>query len=569
MAEMVANPQGTVEAPEVSKEELALVTEIIHAMMKTTKGFRIYLPNNPLLAKFVQDMMEKMERYLSRHSEFMLEIDQFELRYGGKVVYENRDPKESMAFKMYSDGIRFVIFHEGLEEFELCDFLEIVGMDRPGDVDDDIVTLLWEKNYPHLDAILTDDFFDFDAEVGGQAVSASQQEKITGIYTAASPAETPLSSLLVPHKILTLTEEETDWLRKAREADEKRKPLDDVIQIITAVLVGERDPSVFSEFVEIMTKLTENLFNSGEVRYSLNIIGFLGGLARNGQIPAANRAEIEKNICTIFSTDTAKVLARTIDTSELLPPEKLRELLLIFGKPAIGRMCELLGLVEKMKMRKVIIQVLCEIGHDTPEAFIPFLSDSRWFLVRNIVVILTRIGSPATLEPVVALISHREPRIRKEVLAYLEMIPDPKAKTCLLKFLRDESSAIRIRALQILASTKCMFALKPIVALSTSEQFQEKDIIEKTAVYEAIGELGADQTLPIFREMLTKKYWFNKAKEKESITCAVAGLVKMGSSSAVKLLKEASVAKGDEMRDIIIQGLGAIAAETVKSTAGA
>jgi hypothetical protein len=569
MAEMVAAPQENVETPEVSKEELAQATEVIQAMVKTSKAFKMYLPNNPLLARFVQEMKEKMGKHLSQTGEFMLEIDQFALKYKGKTVYENRDPKDSMAFRMYSDGIRFVIFNEGLEESELCGFLELVGKERPGDVDDDIVTLLWEKNYPHLDTVLADDFLEFDADMGGNAVSASQQDKITGIYTAVSAAETLPTPLIVSQTILTLSEAEIDWLRKAREADEKRKPLDDVIQIITAILAGEQDPTVFSEFVEIIAKLAGNLFQCGEVRYALNIIGFMRSLTRNNQLPAATRAEIDKAIGTFFSVENAKILARTIDTTDMLKPEKLRELLLIFGKPALGPMCELLGLVEKMKMRKVILEVLCEIGRDTPEVFIPFLSDSRWYLVRNMVFILARIGGPEAFEPVVILSSHREPRVRREVLGYLERIPHPKAKTCLLKFLRDGSSVIRIKALQILAGTKCTFALKPIVALTTTEQFQEKDITEKKAVYEAIGELGADQTLSLFREMLTKKYWFNKAREKESIVCAVAGLAKVRSASAIKLLEDASAIKGDDMRDIILEGLGTITAESAKGATGA
>ena len=40
--------------------------------------------------------------------------------------------------------------------------------------------------------------------------------------------------------------------------------------------------------------------------------------------------------------------------------------------------------------------------------------------------------------------------------------PDPKAKPYLLKFLRDESSALRIKALQLLARERQLFALKSV-----------------------------------------------------------------------------------------------------------
>lgn len=565
--ENVAGQNETVESPEVSKEELTLAAEVFQAIVKTSKGFRMYLPNNPLLARFIEELNGRMAKHLSLYGEYKLDIDQFELRYKGKAIYENRDPKESMAFKMYSDGIRFLVFSEGVEEYELREFLEIIGKDRPGDVDDDIVTLLWEKNLPNVSYILAEDFLEFDA-AGGGVSTESQQEKISGIYRSIASATTPPSPMLIPQKILTLADEETDWLKKAREAEEKRKPLDEVIQIITTILVGEKDPEMFGEFLEIMAKLTENLANSGEIKYTFSLVRFLGNLAKSQNISPVNRGKIVRGMEAIFSERTMEALARTLNTTELIAPEELLEFLHLFGKPAIGRICELLTAVEKMKARKVIIQALIEIGHDTPEVFFPMLSDQRWFVARNMVFILTRIGSSAALDHVVGLISHREPRIRREVLNYLEKIPDAKAKTYLLKFLRDESSAIRIRALQVLASSRCAFALKPIAAIAMSEQFAEKEMAEKKAVFEAMGELGADQMIPMFREMLMKKYWFNKAKEKDAVICAVAGLVRVRSDAAVKLLEEVSAIKGDEVREIITQAIETMRGESAKSVAG-
>ncbi len=565
MSEEIAAGQSVVESPESSKEEVTLATEVMQTIVKTSKGFRMYLPNNPLLVRFIEELKGKLGRHLSLYGDYKLDIDQFELRYRGKTVYENRDPKESMAFKMHSDGIRFIILSEGVEEYELCEFLEIVGKDRPNDLDDDIVTLLWEKNLPHLTYILAEDFLEFDSAGGGPHLLESQQDKIAGIYRSISSANVPPPSpMLIPQKILTLTDQEAEWLRKARDAEEKKKPLEEVIQIITSILIGEKDPAMFGEFLEIMARLTENIANAGEIKYTFSLVRFLGNLAKNENISPANRGMIAAAMGTILSERALKALATTLDASETVSPEELLEFLHFFGKPSIGRICELLGLVEKMKVRKVVIQALLEIGYDTPEVFLPYLADQRWYLVRNVLFILTRIGSSSALDRVVGLISHREPRIRREVLNYLERIPDAKAKTYLLKFLRDESSAIRIRALQVLGSSKSAFALKPIAALAASEQFAEKELAERRAVFEAMGELGADQMLPLFREMLMKRYWFNKVKEKESVLCAVAGLARVRSSAAISLLEEASAIKGDEVREIIAHALETMTSESAK-----
>jgi hypothetical protein len=553
-----------VDAPEVCKEELALAADVILSVVKTSKGYRMYLPNNPLLTRFIEELKEKLGRYLFEYGDLRLEIDQFELRCKGKSVYENSEPKESIAFRMFSDGIRFLIISEGVEEHELCTFIDIVGKDRQGDLDDDIVTLLWEKDLPHLSYILTDDFTDYDPASMESAAPHVQQEHIKKIYQSI-PAETPPPPpLLIPQQILTLSDEEAEWLRKARDGEDTKKPLDEVVQILIAILTGETDQEMYSDFIDIMAKLTEDLANAEEIRYSLNLMIFMGNLSKSATIPPLHRQTALTALTGVISIKTIRILARTVDTTEQITPEEFLEFLRLLGKPFLGKICDLLGYVEKMKMRKIVIQALIEIGRDTPEIFFPYLNDQRWFVVRNMLFILGRIPGTRVFDQIVGLISHREPAVRKEVFTCLERSSDARAKSYLLKFLRDESSTIRVRALQTLAKNGSTFALKPIIAITTSEQFTERDIAEKKVTYESMGTLGGEQMLPLFREMLMKKYWFNKAKEKESVIFAVAGLSRIRSEDAIILLEEARAARKDELGEIIEGALVQLIVQTRK-----
>src|ERR1039457_867756 len=328
------------EVPEVSKEEVSLATEIMHSFVKTAKGFRMYLPNNPLLVRFIEELMSRMNQHLSLYGEFRLDIDQFELRYKGNAVYKNSDPKDSMSFKMYSDGIRYLIFSEGVEEFELCGFLEIIGKDRPNEVDDDIVTLLWERNFPHITYILAEDFLEFSTStgVGGQLPGGSQQEQITGIFQniSSQPSPATVPKLFVNQNVLTLTGEEADWLRKAKEAEEERKPLEEVIQIVSAILAGEKDPEMFGDFVDIMAKLTESLANVGEMTYAFNLVRFMGKMAKSEKIPSSHREIIARAMPEIFTDRTVLTLARTLDNTDLLSPQELLEMLHLIGSHSIS-----------------------------------------------------------------------------------------------------------------------------------------------------------------------------------------------------------------------------------------
>ncbi|MBI4745596.1 MAG: HEAT repeat domain-containing protein, partial [Deltaproteobacteria bacterium] len=267
MAENTAEKKETAEdlPQEVSKEEVASATEVMLSVVKTSKAFRMYLANNPLLRRFLDDLMARLTSYMGKYGELKLDIDQFELKCKGKTVYESRDPKESLAFKLYSDGIRSLIFSEGIEGKEATDFLEIAGKDRPGEVDDDIVTLLWMKDLPHITCILAEDYLEFDVkgQAGSGGEESAQQEKIRGLYKDIPPQIEKLQTpMLIPQNIISLTEEEIEWLKTARELDEGRNALGEVAQVLFSILSVEKDFTLFGEFIDITVNLTGNLLHS-------------------------------------------------------------------------------------------------------------------------------------------------------------------------------------------------------------------------------------------------------------------------------------------------------------------
>lgn len=539
--------------------ELSSATHVMLAMVKTAKGLRIYLPNNPVLIKFAEELNGKLAAHMARYGDFKLDIETFAMWYKGTVVYQNQDPKESMAFRMHADGIRALIFGQELAEPELSAFLEIIVSERPNHNDDDLVTQLWEMNLPHIEYLLEDDFIDVNSLEDDGSLRASQQGALSEIFRvlAASPLPAPR---MVPKHLLMLTGEEATWLGKAKQADARINPLDEVINILSAILAGVKDPDLFKDFNEIVANLAVNMFLAGEIGHALRLVRFLNQLITLGSIPPEHRQLIASSLTGILTERTLQVLRETIDGGETVSHEELKELLLIFGLPSLRAICELLGRVEKLKMRKVIVDVMIGLGRDNPEVFAPYLSDPRWYLVRNVVLVLSLLGTPVALRMIVGVISHKEARIRKEVLSFLERSPDPKAKTYLLKFLKDESRSLRVKALQILARERLTFALKPILALSAADDFKSKDLAEKKAVYEALGELGSEQMIPLFRDVLLKRHWFKRTIQKDSVVCAVAGLLKVRTAAALAVLEEARNLGNVEIQEMVTQAIEAMAA---------
>ena len=77
-------------------------------------------------------------------------IQRSELYFNGDVVYrsEQDSSHESVAFKLYADGIRELAFLQGLPAEDLSFFLDSLwgSLDSEEEDDDDIVTRVWSKN---------------------------------------------------------------------------------------------------------------------------------------------------------------------------------------------------------------------------------------------------------------------------------------------------------------------------------------------------------------------------------------------------------------------------------------
>ena len=549
-----------------SLEEIPSANDVVLAMVRAIKGIRMYLPNNPVLIRFIEEFDSRMTGHLANFGSFKLEVEPFALRYQGADVYENQDVRESMAFRIYSDGIRVLLFARGVERSELSEFLGVVGLEQSTHHDDDMVTELWKKSLPHIKCLLVEDFVEVDSEME-EALQPSQQESISLILATVDDIP-PLHTRMIPAHLLMLTQAEASWLRKAKLAESRRNPLDDVINILLAIVAGTKDDRTFEDFVGILSGLTVDMFLSGDLGHAFRLVRFLDQLRTLGSTGPGQRQLVQRALTGILSEPTVQVLQATLDAGESVGHEELKELLQIFGLPSLGAICELLGRVEKLKTRKVIIEVLVELCRDHPELFAPFLSDPRWYLVRNVVLVLSLLDNPVALEMIVGLIPHNEARIRREVLGFLERSPDPKAKTYILKFFRDESRALRIRALQIMAREGLLYALKPALALTTAEDFKTRDLAEKKAVYETIGELGSESVLPLFRDMLRKRSWFKKSVEKESAICAVAGLLKMRNAAARQLLEETRDLKALDIRGDAGMAISSLAGGQRRAAAG-
>lgn len=563
------------EGEQYDKEEIKSAKELVQHLSKTSKTLKIYLPNNPIHQKFIGELLEKLKLHLATFGPLRLRVRQFELLCAGQPVYENINRMESIAFKLFIDGLRELSFHPGLEKEELITFLEVLGREGEGaGVDDDIVTLLWEKHFSHVQYIIVSDLQGESRRVEECAemkTISPSREQLREVYNQAVEAPSAAGLVLSSPKgieipdlnIFKLTEEEVQKIKGEVRGEEELDVVNELEGILFDILRIERDPVLFSEILGIIDNILENLMVKGDFYHSRKILEFFWEMSDPSKnLPPPLLNQIQEALILAGSTKRILSLEPVLNAEAPGQLEDLFSFMVLFQKNAIPPIIELLAAVEKMKARRVLSDALVELGKMDIEALIAKLEDDRWFLVRNLIYVLGKIGDVRVIESFTRFIRHKELKVRKEVLHALDTMEDPRACQLLVHFIPDPDPSNRIFAIKSLSKKRVKEGLSALLNVLSSKDFQMKELYEKKEIFDAIAKIGGDEVVPEMRKFL-KTRWslFKNLQLEEMGLCAAVALQRIGSPPAMEALREGSKSSNKTIRGACNKALDVLGTE--------
>jgi len=547
---------------DVDKEEAASAGLVIQALAKAIRGFSMYLPNNPLHEKFFEEFCRRTAEHLEEFGPLYLDLTHDSMLCGEETVYTNPELRDNFAFRMYADGIRALRLERGLEPVELRTLVEILGRPATEDDEDDIVTRLWSSDLPHLLYVLAE----VPPESGatplgaGPASSRAAHEGALRRYSAELAKAPPAPLLPSPsHQVFSLSEEEIATLQGLLAGDEQRTPLEDMISILEAVIAAEQEVAVLEEFLQIVARLCGDLMITGRIDQAVDLLTMLSRTAARPGLPAGHAAMIGDARTRVVTADVLAGISKQLATGDGIERELLRALVAALGTSAIEPFCRILGDVSGKETRKVLIEALVDAGRGSPELFLPFLVDPRWYLVRNTIYILRRIAGPESVRAAMRCAGHKDPRVRKEVSLFFDETGDPAGESVMIGFLGDEVQSLRVAAIRNLARRGSKAAAERLLALTASPGFAGRERLERESVWEALGALAPVRVFPTLKEMLLKRRWFGQAQDLDDTACACAGLKRIGTPEAIAVLQKAAAGKRGEPRELVEKALRSIA----------
>jgi len=527
------------------EEEVRSTKALIQTFLQTLKAFRLYEASHPLISRFLDRLRNDFDHYFNEFDSFSLQVGEHQLFFRGKVVYESQDVKESLAFAFYKDGVREIRFFNGLEFKEIVDFLNIVRTsDSVNRLEDDLVTLLWEKDFSHIAITTVDD----SCEGSSIFVPATEADLLKGLEYSAPGKEGVEENILIeenvkqtispsPGKALAqtfqLTPEEMTEIN--REIQQEQQPehlyvlIDNLIEIL--LHLGE-DMDAYENLISYFERTIESLLKQKDVERAVALLMNLRNIKESIAKENKQILAIRRILDTSTNPHFIELIGMAMRGSEEMDPTPILQYLQLLTKEAIDPLCLLLGGIESAKWRKVVTDLVIELSREDIQPLTKFLADRNSIVVRQILSILEKIGHPSTVKYLGNLVTHGDSKVREATLQLLTQFGD-KGKDLIQKFLKDPVAEIRAKASLILARMAKNQAVKPLVEIILSEEFYKRNYEEKASFFRALRETGSEEVIPVLKKIASKKMWFNKkAKWDEMRLCATNTLKMMGDGAS-------------------------------------
>lgn len=216
----------------------------------------------------------------------------------------------------------------------------------------------------------------------------------------------------------------------------------------------------------------------------------------------------------------------------------LQIVLQVGGASAAIMAIEKMGSTESISTRKSLAVMLSSLGESAVPALIEMTKDKRWYIVRNICVILGVIASSDAIPGLMACLRHTDLRVCKEAIRALSRIGGKEAEAAIISILRGNDTDLFPQAITSLGGMKSRKALPELMRILTNKDTFLKSLSLKLDVLAAIAMIGDRQVTPRLLEIIKERHLLAGNRWKQLKSSAAQCLGKLGDPRALTVLKE-------------------------------
>jgi len=522
-------------------EGIKEVKDVLQNIIKAKKTLRMYPENNPIYIKTLEDSYARFQNYFDYKDDLVLQIKQNSISYDSEQIYYNPEKEDNLALFFFKDGLREISFKKGLPREELEEFLKIIALDFDREnVDDDVVTLLWEKDFQNIQYIVDEAFLidgdeeDYETKVVNKVKDESSDvDNLMKAYVEGIKEEEVKDIPIIP-----ITDRDLQMLLTEMEKDTADKT-EKLVAILFEILYQSEGASNLLEDALMFLKETIKFsMKHGDLNLVLAIMKEAKEMIGSPLYPEEVKKYMRMILLYPGAEEIISLHGEVLDSGIEIEEKVFSEFVELLDKNAISPFVKILGELKTIHVRKKVIEALIIVGRKDIRTLARGLDDQRWYVVRNIIYILRNIGDKGAVEFFLRTIRHGDIRVRKEVIRALGEMGGQGVFQTLRECLDDSDVQVRIASVKAMSSLGLDVSKKIIIEKISDKMFKEKDLEEKKEFYEALSRWKDEEVFDFLVRILKKKHFFGRVKHSENKACAAFCLGLLGNKDALPLLHE-------------------------------
>lgn len=518
-------------------EEIKSVKDVVQAILKSKKILRMYPVNNPIYVKTLEDTYAKFKEFFYYSNELQLKIKQNEIYCGAEQVYSNTEKEDNLALFFFKDGIREITFKKALTNDEMEVFLKVITLDFDTEVlDDDIVTLFWEKDFQNIQYVVDESVLVEEDDYEASAVKEVKEEtnEPDNLMKAYEDAFKE-SAITKETSILPLTDEDLQTLLEEFEKDAQEK-IGKLVSILFEMMYLSETRQDFEDVSVFLMNAIDYAVVRGDIHIVTDMLSRLKVLLENKNISDEIKKYIRKVMLFAGSETVVKHLGELLDSGQDIDEKIFDDLVKYLEKNAIVPFMQMLGELKSIHSRKIVIDALTYLAPKDIMLLSSGLNDSRWYVVRNIIYILRKVADRRSVDFLLKTVKHGDIRVKKEVIRALGELGGSGVIVALRDALDDPEVQVRIAALKSLGNISSEAAKRIILDRIKDKNFKDKEFDEKKDYFEIISKWKDKEVFNFLVGILKKKTFFASARNDEIRACAAYGLGLIGNKDALSIL---------------------------------
>jgi HEAT repeat protein len=559
--------EGLAPAPTVASAQVA---ELVQAMAKALRAFQMYLPNNPIYQRAIQNVRAALVPIWAGTEELTFNVVETDLVWREQVVYRQANKGESLAWSLFKDGMRELTFLKGAEEEELPRLLGTINQARflAADAGDDLLTILWAHEF----RLIQYEFVDFFGEGGGALPEASGK----AVGREMSPAERkamvaeeappqPKGVVAVEDfdsTLYFLDENEIAYIARELELEYAKDVRSSALDVLFDVMEINAEAKIREEILSILEQLFPNFLNSRDFRAAATLLRETKALREKqlGLEPGQIK-RLESFVTRLSDPVSVGQLVQSLDEASGLgvdahATEVIRELRASALEPLVSWLPNLAS----APLRKTLEEVIDRLaGNNIAEVQrLLRLSDSP--ALAGVIAVCGRLALHHAVPGLAETITHKSASIRLAAVQTLGQLGTPGALALVDRAIEDPDRTVRIAAVRAAGSRGYKGALRRIESVVLGKGLKDMDLTEKMAFFEAYGSIAGANGLKPLSTILLERGLIKMKEPPETRACAAIALGRIKTPEAREVLRRAAEDKELVVRNAVNRALREMAA---------